>query len=117
MTVRFLSILVLLTSARIPLPGGQSQNSPQFAGSAAGHYRQLITTSGIAITIGSTPGTLFQVDGHTYAAQQTFSWQPGSIHLLGVPTPQGPSDGRFLFTYSSDGGHGLKPLAPPPMPH
>ena len=58
-------------------------------------------------------GLLIEVDGETYTAPHSFDWAPGSIHTIGVASPQVqrayPIFGsdfylRYLFAKWSDGG-------------
>ena len=51
-------------------------------------------------------GLLIEVDGRTYTAPHRFEWEPGSIHTIGVPSPQKHRSDfyRYLFAKWSDGG-------------
>ncbi len=53
-------------------------------------------------------GLQIEVDGQTYTAPHSFDWEPGSIHTVGVASPQkdvrGSDDIRYLFAKWSDGG-------------
>ena len=58
-------------------------------------------------------GLVIEVDGETYTAPHSFDWAPGSIHTIGVASPQrrpGPENAigddyhRHLFANWSDGG-------------
>ena len=53
-------------------------------------------------------GLLIEVDGATYTAPHSFDWEPGSIHTIGVASPQKDVRGidfiRYLFAKWSDGG-------------
>ena len=51
-------------------------------------------------------GLLIEVDGRTYTAPHRFDWEPGSIHTIGVASPQklGIDYYRYLFAKWSDGG-------------
>ena len=51
-------------------------------------------------------GLLIKVDGQTYTAPHSFDWEPGSIHTIGVVSPQKDKIAyiRYLFAKWSDGG-------------
>ncbi|MDE0435497.1 MAG: M12 family metallopeptidase [Bryobacterales bacterium] len=51
-------------------------------------------------------GLLIKVDGQTYTAPHSFDWEPGSMHTIGVVSPQkhGIDFIRYLFAKWSDGG-------------
>ncbi len=73
---------------------------------------QLLTVS---VTITTDPtGKQITVDGQTYTAPQSFEWIPGSVHTLGVPSPQsGPSGTRYLFgSWSNAGSQSHTVMAP-----
>ncbi|MBN1567289.1 MAG: hypothetical protein JXA73_05555 [Acidobacteria bacterium] len=66
------------------------------------------------ITITTNPiGRSFVVDGITYTASQTFSWETGSSHTISVATPQGSSDTQYAFASWSDGGAGSHTITVP----
>ena len=50
-------------------------------------------------------GMLIEVDGEPYTAPHSFDWGPGSIHTIGVASPQklGTDYIRYLFAKWSDG--------------
>jgi uncharacterized repeat protein (TIGR02543 family) len=50
-------------------------------------------------------GLSFSVDGTTYTAPQTFSWQPGSGHTITTTSPQSGAAGvRYVWSRWSDSG-------------
>ena len=51
-------------------------------------------------------GLLIRVDGQAYTAPHSFDWEPGSMHTIGVVSPQIHSIDfiRYLFAKWSDGG-------------
>ena len=54
-------------------------------------------------------GLMIEVDGVTYTAPHRFDWQPGSVHTIGVASPQQIKSHyadyeRYLFAKWSDGG-------------
>jgi len=56
-------------------------------------------------TFRTSPADLqITVDGTTYNAPQTLSWAGGSSHTVSVPSPQGETGTRYLFSSWSDGG-------------
>ncbi len=58
-----------------------------------------------AITITTDPaGRSILVDGTTYTAPQTFSWEQASSHTIAVTSPQGSDGTRYVFANWSDGG-------------
>jgi hypothetical protein len=50
------------------------------------------------------PGLQIAVDGISLIAPQGFTWTPGSNHTIGVTSPQGTGEGRYVFTSWSDEG-------------
>ena len=59
------------------------------------------------IVLTSPAGLAITVDNAPFTAPQTFSWTPGSQHVMGVSTPQaGPSGSgtQYAFTSWSDSG-------------
>jgi|GEM_PF-4128729 len=64
------------------------------------------TQNPVQITVQITlTGLSFTVDGTTYTAAQTFSWQPGSRHTIATTSPQSGGTGvRYVWTSWSDGG-------------
>jgi uncharacterized repeat protein (TIGR02543 family) len=58
------------------------------------------------ITIATNPsGLSIKVDGGTYTAPHTFTWNQGHTHSLEVTSPQSGGTGkRYVFTSWSDGG-------------
>ena len=69
-------------------------------------------------------GLLIEVDGETYTAPHSFDWEPGSIHTIGVASPQKIKSQyadfiRYLFAKWSDGGaqsHSVTASSPPLEP-
>jgi uncharacterized repeat protein (TIGR02543 family) len=59
-----------------------------------------------ALTIATSPsGLSIVVDGTTYTAPHSFNWQTGSVHTIGVTSPQSGGAGtRYLYSSWSDGG-------------
>ena len=73
-------------------------------------YGAIPTKTTVAANV---PGTHIVVDGRTYTAPHSFDWVPGSIHTIGVWSPQprpgteysiGGNNYRYLFAKWSDGG-------------
>ena len=60
----------------------------------------------VSITIATSPsGKQITVDGTDYTVAQTFEWQVGSEHTIGLSSPQGAGAGtRYLYDHWSDGG-------------
>ena len=68
-------------------------------------YEAVFTTSPVS-TIDSIPsGALLQVDGTAYLTPVSFTWTPGSSHVLGVSSPQlsGNNSTRHQFSNWDDG--------------
>ncbi len=70
----------------------------------------------IAVTVqASQPGCSFTVDGKSFTAAQTFSWTPGSSHVIATTSPQSGGTGiQRLWSNWSDGGamsHVVSPTA------
>jgi List-Bact-rpt repeat protein len=62
-------------------------------------------TSGCLVVVGTSPGGLTViVDGATLTVPQVFGWEAGSIHTIGVTSPQGDASSRDVFSSWSDGG-------------
>jgi hypothetical protein len=58
-------------------------------------------------------GLSFSVDGISYTAAQTFSWQPGSSHTIATTSPQSGGTGiRYVWTGWSGGGAISHTVAP-----
>jgi hypothetical protein len=57
------------------------------------------------ITVATSPsGRQITVDAVTYTAPQTFSWASGSLHSIGVSSPQGSSSTQYVYSSWSDAG-------------
>jgi len=58
------------------------------------------------VTIASSPaGREIIADGTTYTAPRTFSWAPGSSHVIGVASPQSGGAGiQYVYSSWSDSG-------------
>ena len=58
-------------------------------------------------------GRSFSVDGTTYTAAQTFSWEPGSSHTIATTSPQNGATGvRYVWTNWIGGGAISHTVAP-----
>jgi Divergent InlB B-repeat domain len=66
------------------------------------------------VTVQTNPaGLTFTVDGGTYAAAQTFSWDPGSSHTIATTSPQSGGTGvRYVWKNWSGGGAISHSVAP-----
>ena len=66
-------------------------------------YGRIPTRTTVSANIA---GLLIEVDGETYTAPHSFDWAPGSIHTIGVASPQKHviDSNRYLFAKWSDGG-------------
>jgi hypothetical protein len=59
------------------------------------------------------PGRTFSVDGTSYTAAQSFSWQPGSPHTIATTSPQSGTTGvRYVWSTWSGGGGISHTVAP-----
>lgn len=60
----------------------------------------------VDVTVDTEPsGLTIIVDGTTYTAPRTFTWDPGSIHTIGTTSPQSGAFGvRYEWSSWSDGG-------------
>jgi uncharacterized protein (TIGR03437 family) len=86
-------------------PGSQSRQATITVGSAILTLTQQGTTPATSVTVATNPsGLQFNIDGSTATAPQTFQWQPGSSHTVGVLSPQGTGATQYLYTSWSDGG-------------
>ena len=97
--------------------GGQQLGTGSSTGLSAGDidgvsrlYGTIPTRTTVSANVA---GLLIEVDGETYTAPHRFDWEPGSIHTLGVASPQrlpgpefaiGDDYTRYLFAKWSDGG-------------
>jgi hypothetical protein len=72
------------------------------------------TQNPVQITVQTNPaGRTFSVDGTTYTAAQTFSWQPGSSHTIATTSPQNGGTGvRYVWTNWTGGGAISHTVAP-----
>src|SRR5437762_10864748 len=73
-------------------------------------------TTTIQVTVKTNPtGRSFTVDGTTYTATQTFSWESGSSHTIATPSPQSGGTGvQYVWSKWSDHGaisHTVAPTA------
>jgi hypothetical protein len=73
-----------------------------------------VTTLFTQVTVQANPaGLTFTVDGSTYAAAQTFSWDPGSSHTIATISPQSGGTGvRYVWKNWSGGGAISHSVAP-----
>ena len=73
-----------------------------------------VTTLTTQVTVQTNPaGLTFTVDGSTYAAAQTFSWDPGSSHTIATTSPQSGGTGvRYVWKNWSGGGAISHTVAP-----
>ena len=72
------------------------------------------TQNPVQVTVQTNPaGLTFSVDGTSYTAAQTFSWQPGSSHTIATTSPQSGGTGvRYVWTSWSGGGAISHTVAP-----
>ena len=72
------------------------------------------TQNPVQVTVQTNPaGRTFSVDGTPYTAAQTFSWQPGSSHIIASTSPQNGATGvRYVWTNWSSGGAISHTVAP-----
>jgi hypothetical protein len=68
----------------------------------------------VQVTVQTSPaGRTFSVDGSSYTAAQTFSWQPGSSHTIATTSPQnGATSVRYVWTSWTGGGAISHTVAP-----
>jgi YVTN family beta-propeller protein len=71
-------------------------------------------TPAIHVTVQTNPaGRAFTVDGSIYSTTHTFSWVPGSSHIIATTSPQNAGAGvRYLWTRWSDNGAISHSVAP-----
>jgi uncharacterized repeat protein (TIGR01451 family) len=64
------------------------------------------TQNPVQVTVRTSPtGLAYSVDGTSYTAVQTFSWQPGSSHTIATTSPQSGGPGvRYVWSSWSGGG-------------
>jgi hypothetical protein len=72
------------------------------------------TQNPVNVTVQTSVGGLsFTVDGTTYTATQTFSWQPGSSHTIATSSPQSGGTGvQYKWSNWSDNGAISHTVAP-----
>src|SRR5262249_7921875 len=72
------------------------------------------TGNPVQVTVQTSPaGLSFSVDGNTYTAAQTFSWQAGSSHTIATTSPQSGGTGvRYVWVNWSGGGAISHTVAP-----
>ncbi|PYK75318.1 MAG: hypothetical protein DME42_02825 [Verrucomicrobia bacterium] len=72
------------------------------------------TQSPVQVTVQTNPANRsFTVDGTSYTATQTFSWQPGSSHTIATTSPQSGDTGvRYVWSNWSGGGAISHTVAP-----
>ena len=72
------------------------------------------TPSAVQVTVQTNPtGRTFTVDGNSYTATQSFSWQAGSSHIIATTSPQSGGTGvRYVWANWSDGGAISHTVAP-----
>ena len=69
------------------------------------------------ITVTTNPPSLaINVDGVTLTAPQSFSWLPGSTHLLNVTSPQNAGNIRTVFDHWGDAGAQSHTITVPQTP-
>lgn len=92
---------------------GESSDTGLSAGDIDGVNRLYGTIPTKTTVAANVAGTHIVVDGRTYTAPHRFDWAPGSIHTIGVWSPQphpgteystGGNNYRYLFANWSDGG-------------
>jgi hypothetical protein len=69
-------------------------------------FLQFAALPHVSATVGTNPDSLsYTVDGTPYGSPQQFAWVIGSVHTLGVPSPQPGEPGtQYVWTSWSDGG-------------
>ena len=72
------------------------------------------TQNNIQVTVQTNPaGRSFSVDGTSYTAAQTFSWQAGSSHTIASTSPQSGGTGvRYVWMNWTGGGAISHTVAP-----
>jgi Divergent InlB B-repeat domain len=72
------------------------------------------TQNPVQVTVQTnSAGLSFSVDGTTYTAAQTFSWQPGSSHTIATTSPQSGGTGiQYVWTNWTGGGAISQTVAP-----
>ena len=72
------------------------------------------TQNPVQVTVQTSPANLsFAVDGTSYTAAQTFSWQPGSSHTISTTSPQSRGTGaRYVWSSWTGGGAISHTVAP-----
>jgi hypothetical protein len=71
-------------------------------------------TPTVQVTVQTSPaGRSFTVDGATYGSTRTFSWQPGSTHIIATTSPQSGGPGiQYVWKNWSDNGDISHAVAP-----
>src|SRR5262249_18907485 len=72
------------------------------------------TQNPVQVTMQTNPaGQSFSVDGTSYTATQSFSWDPGSSHTISTTSPQNGDPGvRYIWMNWSGGGAISHTVAP-----
>jgi uncharacterized repeat protein (TIGR02543 family) len=72
------------------------------------------TQNNVQVTVQTNlAGRTFSVDGTSYTAAQTFSWQPGSTHTIATTSPQNGATGvRYVWMNWTGGGAISHTVAP-----
>ena len=87
---------------------GGSSDTGLSAGDIDGVNRLYGTIPTKTTVSANVAGLLIEVDGETYTAPHSFDWELGSMHTIGVVSPQKDVRGidyiRYLFAKWSDGG-------------
>ncbi|MBV8904717.1 MAG: hypothetical protein JOZ22_13880, partial [Acidobacteriia bacterium] len=67
----------------------------------------------VSVTIQTNPAAAFTVDGNAYSGSHTFSWTPGTSHVVATSATQTPSLGtQYSWVSWSDGGALSHSIAP-----
>jgi M6 family metalloprotease-like protein len=84
---------------------GASSNYNAATTLSAGNF-VIDPASTVSVTVTTSPaGQSITVDGSSYTAPQTFSWQPGSSHTIATTATQNSATGsRYAFANWSDSG-------------
>ena len=87
------------TATSIDQQGLESVFTPEVCAPAA-------SQEGLDYTVTSVPeGRQVVVDGNTYTTPKVFNWLPGTVHTIGVMSPQaGAAETRYMFQGWSDQG-------------
>jgi hypothetical protein len=92
-------------------------SSPQTVvmSSPAGITANFIAVTAVTVAT-NPPGLTIAVDGVTVTAPQTFSWPPGTTHIIGILTPQGSGSTQYVFAGWNDGGDQSHTITTPNSP-